>query len=659
MIIQIHFMKNKFFSSLLLICLTSIAAWMIACNKKFDEPPVYQAPDITPDLTISDLKAMHVTGQFEQITGDNTIGGVVIADDRSGQFYKTIVIQDETGGISVKLDAYDLYTSYPIGRKVYIKVKGLYLADYNKLIEIGGGVDNSGTSLRLDEIPSVLIDDHLIKGNLDNPVTPTVVTVDELDESYQNTLIQLNDYEFASADTSKTYAKPDLSSSAVNFTLQGCTGKPIILRNSSYADFAGYKVPGGNGTITAIYTVFGTTRQLNIRDTSDVKFYNARCGSGGTGEVIDIAAIKTFYNGSDIVLGNYKIGGVVISDAAAKNISSGSIVLQDKETGIKLFFGNSAPTSRFNAGDSLVVDVKGGTLQQYNGAMEITLSLAALPQNAVVTGKTVIPKELTIAEIIQQLPAIEYTLVKVKDATAASGTFSGNKTLTDASGSMTLYTSSSATFSGDALPATAKTFTGYCTLFGSTEELMIRNANDIAEGTPPPPTNDALIISEYVEGTSNNKYLEIYNAGTDNADLSRYTVKMFSNGSGTADYTAVLDAVTGINNLPPGGIIVLKKSSATLTLPPGITAYSSSVCSFNGDDAVTLEKDGTVTDVFGVVGIDPGTSWTISGNSNAAVDKTVRRKTGIIQGNADWTSAASSEWDVITATDDVSNLGFR
>jgi len=654
-------MNNKlsvpsFFTSMLVIC---ACITIVSCNKKFDEPPVYEPPTITPDLTIADLKAMHVNGQFEQISEDKTIGGVVIADDRSGQFYKTIVIQDETGGISVKLDAYDLYTSYPVGRMVYIKVKGLYLGDYNKLIQLGGGIDNTSTSPRLDEIPSVLIEDYLIKGTLDNVITPKVVSVDELNDDYQNMLIQLDDYQFAAADTSKTFAKPDLSSSAVNFTLEGCSDKSIILRNSSYADFAGYSVPNGNGSIIAVYTVFGTTKQLNIRDSSDVKFYNARCGAGGNGSVVSIATIKSFYNGDDVVLGSYKIGGIVISDAAAGNIGKGNIVLQDGDEGIKLYFGSSAPTTNFNIGDSIVVDVTGGTLKEYNGAMEISISSSALPSGAVATGKTVTPKELTTAQITAQLPGIEYTLVTVKDATVPSGTFSGNKTLTDASGSMTLYTSSSATFAGDALPTTVKTYTGYCSMFNSTAELMLRNTSDITDGSVVTPTNDVLMISEYVEGTSNNKYLEIYNAGTDAADLSQYTVKMYANGGQSATATATLDAVTGLASLPAGSTIVLQNSSAALTLPSGIIAYSSSVCNFNGDDAITLEKSGVVVDVFGTVGTDPGDSWTVSGDATATKDKTVRRKASITQGNTDWSSSSSSEWDVITTTDDVSNLGSR
>jgi hypothetical protein len=94
-------------------------------------------------------------------------------------------------------------------------------------------------------------------------------------------------------------------------------------------------------------------------------------------------------------------------------------------------------------------------------------------------------------------------------------------------------------------------------------------------------------------------------------------------------------------------------------LPSGVTAYVSGICGFNGDDVITLEKDGTVIDVFGEVGTDPGSSWTIAGSASAALDKTVRRKSNIKQGNTNWTNSSSTEWNVITTKDDVSNLGTR
>ena len=134
---------------------------------------------------------------------------------------------------------------------------------------------------------------------------------------------------------------------------------------------------------------------------------------------------------------------------------------------------------------------------------------------------------------------------------------------------------------------------------------------------------------------------------------------LYINGETNASNSVKLDTLTSTSSLAAGGIIVIRNSKAALSLPVSVTAYVSGVCGFNGDDAITLEKDGIIIDVFGEVGTDPGSSWIIGGSASAAVDKTVRRKSNITQGNTSWTNSLSTEWDVITTTDDVSNLGTR
>lgn len=643
------------YAAVILLTILVIAA----CNKTFDEPPVYEPAVITPDMTIAELKALHKTGSFEVLTEDKTIGGVVVADDRSGQFYKSIVIQDETGGISIKLDGFELYTEYPIGRLVYVKIKGLYLGDYNRMIELGGNVDYSSSSPRLDYIAAPLIDQYLIKGTLDNAVQPKIVTVGELNESLQNTLVQLQGYEFSAADTAKTYADPGLSVSAVNFTLRSCAGESIILRNSSYADFAGYNVPNGNGAITAIYSVFGTTKQLNIRDTSDVQFVNQRCQGTitGSGAIVSIDSLRKLYPGFNVKLEGFQVKGTVISDASSKNIATGNVVIQDGDKGINVYFGG---TISYNIGDSILIDINDDSLLNRNGSLELKMSSGSVKPAALASNRVVTPAALTIKELSDNFAAYEYVLVKIKDATASGGTtFSGNNTLTDATGTITLYTSSSAVFAATQLPADMRTWTGYPNTYGSTKEFQIRNTGDIEGGGSGNTGEEDLMITEYVEGSSSNKYLEIHNAAPTPADLTRYAVKMYTNGATSASSTGILSTVTGLATLEPGAFIVLKNSSATLILPSGVTAFSSGVCMFNGDDAITLEKDGVVIDVFGEVGVDPGTSWTVAGISSGAVDKTVRRRTNVAQGNANWNNASSTEWIVINTTDDVSNIGSR
>ena len=125
------------------MCWLILSASGIFCHKKFDEPPPYTGPVIKANITIQDLRAMHFPGNFEKLMDEFIIEGVVVADDSKDNFYKSIVIQDSTGGITIRLDGFGLYNFYPVGRKVFVKLKDLWLGDYAKMIQLGAGVDRS------------------------------------------------------------------------------------------------------------------------------------------------------------------------------------------------------------------------------------------------------------------------------------------------------------------------------------------------------------------------------------------------------------------------------------------------------------------------------------------------------------------------------------
>ncbi len=288
---------NKFFSNLLTATAISLAfaAVVSSCKKKFDEPPV-EAPvtNLRANTTIAQLKARHtVAGAFDPINdvNDVIIRGIVIGDDRSGNLYKTMVIQDSTGGLAVLVDLNNFYNSYPIGREVFIKCNGLVLSDYANQIQLGGGIA-TGSAPTLADIPAARINNYIFKGTLGNVITPADVTASQLgttmQDKYINTLIRLTNYEFAVADTAKTYASAGIASpSAVSYDLFSCSNlsspgsnSNIQLRTSNYSNFAAAPLPNGNGTITAIYSIFRTFKQLTIRDTNDVKLWGGRCGSG-------------------------------------------------------------------------------------------------------------------------------------------------------------------------------------------------------------------------------------------------------------------------------------------------------------------------------------------------------------------------------------------
>ena len=150
-----------------------------------------------------------------------------------------------------------------------------------------------------------------------------------------------------------------------------------------------------------------------------------------------------------------------------------------------------------------------------------------------------------------------------------------------------------------------------------------------------------LFFSEVVEGSSNNKALEIFNGTGAAIDLAAggYSVQMFFNGSATAGLTINL---TG--TVADGDVYVVAQSSASAAILAQADQTNGSGW-FNGDDAIVLRKGTAILDVIGQIGFDPGTEWGSGLQSTA--DNTLRRKVTITAGDPDGTDAfdPSIQWD--------------
>ena len=253
---------------------------LTSCVKdKFDTPE--PTPDVDPNLavnlSIDELKNLY-TGSSAEITGDYIISGTVISDDSDGNVYQTLIIQDSTGGVGFRIQRTDLFTDFPFGRKVYVKLKGLWIGAYNNLIQVGAGDDGQGS---VTLIPAAFVDSFFVKGPRNQTVTPLEIAIPDLSSRYQNTLIKLKNVQFQEGQAGVSTYADAVNHQAESTVLEDCDGNKIEIRTSGYAKFAGTTLPGGKGDVVAIYQIFKTSNQLLLNKSSDVQLDGERCDTGG------------------------------------------------------------------------------------------------------------------------------------------------------------------------------------------------------------------------------------------------------------------------------------------------------------------------------------------------------------------------------------------
>jgi len=172
---------------------------------------------------------------------------------------------------------------------------------------------------------------------------------------------------------------------------------------------------------------------------------------------------------------------------------------------------------------------------------------------------------------------------------------------------------------------------GYC--FDASDNFL----TVISQPCESTPGCSNLFFSEYIEGASNNKAMEIFNPTSDAINLDGYVVYTYNNGATSPTNTFYL---TG--NIAPGEVFVIANTQAD----PFILAqtdFTSSVTWYNGNDAIILSQNGEAIDAIGIIGDDPITAWPVGTGTTG--EQTLVRKVEITDGTTDWVLGAS-QWDV-------------
>lgn len=255
---------------------------LFACERDYDAPlltePEYTGP--AANITISELRTQNAAATDKApiiITQDQVLKAVITGNDESGNIFKKIYLQDETGAIEMEVDQSSVYNYYPVGQTVYVDLNGLSISVYGDEQQLG---HPEGYLYRT---PWEDFEKHVSKDGWANPENAKPVVIDDIStinaapDDYKFKLVQFTGVTFQNG--GKGIFAPEDGYGEENIT--DSHGNTIMIRTSNYASFAGNKLPEGKGNVTGILGRFNGTWQLTLRTANDVSDFTGSNEEGG------------------------------------------------------------------------------------------------------------------------------------------------------------------------------------------------------------------------------------------------------------------------------------------------------------------------------------------------------------------------------------------
>ena len=316
--------------------------------------------------TIKDLKALYTSGTYE-ITSNIWIKGQVISSDVTGNIYREMYIQDETGGIDVKIGKSSLYSEYKLGQWIYVSCSNLCLGAYNGMPQLGLEPDSTPTNEYDTSYIDLqtIIDQHVFKGPYADPVKPLVVSENDLKTAISKgytgelwgKLVTVPGLKYGNEIFALVYPNPNMSHKSSN------PENRVFLSDSGTWDI----------------TTWALTKQSYINMINDGSLDQAQVGSGNTrygpitGKPVDyLSAGKVLDSfGTDAML-TYK--EIMVKYATANYVSHyftiGKTSVQVRTSGFAKFADEKLPAEILNNGKACDIT---GILSIYSGAAQLSL----------------------------------------------------------------------------------------------------------------------------------------------------------------------------------------------------------------------------------------------------------------------------------------------
>ncbi len=286
---------------------------LILCSISCVQDGDFDTPDISinaPDIAVKNITTFAaIKSRYEQaenggnstvIIEDETaiyIEGYVVSSDKSGNFFKELIVQNKTDasnpqndprlGFKIIVNVSKLSDSYQFGQKVFIKLNGLTIGKTNGVLTIG-----KGDAVNVKQIQASEHKNIILRSNEIAKIEPKTTALENLTEADLNTLIQVNNMQLNRFELGNTYASESFDEFDGFRILESCdSGISITMETSTFADFKSLIIPQGNGTIIGIYSrdfrddfsvlIINNTTNLNFNNELRCDPMELSCGIAG------------------------------------------------------------------------------------------------------------------------------------------------------------------------------------------------------------------------------------------------------------------------------------------------------------------------------------------------------------------------------------------
>ena len=179
---------------------------------------------------------------YPTILADLTCAGRVVSSDKEGNFYRSMVVEDESGAVEVKLGIYNIAAHYPVGLMVAIRLIGTSVMVENGVVQLGLPPQSYDSAPREMEAQEV-IDRHILRSTSVVPIEPLVCDVESLDISMCGRVVKVN---------SLTHSPLEGYEEREYHRFVDENDNAIFAYISSYADFYGSEIPSEELAIQGI-----------------------------------------------------------------------------------------------------------------------------------------------------------------------------------------------------------------------------------------------------------------------------------------------------------------------------------------------------------------------------------------------------------------------